>query len=63
MKAIEQFLHSGFAIQIDSRKRMSISGQEIAHAQSSRRMTGSDQHDVSELVRDQFDPAKNKMRA
>ena len=60
VKAIEQLLHVGLAVQVDVRVRMPVTRQELLHAQRRRRMRRSDQHRVAEPREDQLHPAEDE---
>ena len=60
MKAVQQLLHVGVAVEIDVGVRMAVARQELFDAKRSSAMIRPDEHDVAEPVRDQLHPAQDE---
>lgn len=58
VEAIEQRLNGVVLIEIDVRVRMVIAGQKLFDPERVRRMSGTQEHDVSETARNQLDAAE-----
>jgi hypothetical protein len=60
MKAIEQLLRVGVAIEVDVVERMAVARQELLDAQRAGAMRRADHDDVAEAAGDQLDPAEDE---
>jgi hypothetical protein len=60
VELVQQILDAAVPLEVDVRVRMAVASQELLDAERSGAMAGSDEHDVSEPVRDQLQATKDE---